>query len=124
MKRPPRPLLVAGVAVVLVGLAFTGWSWWGNRHNGRDVISASGRIEVTEVNVSSKATGRIVTLDVDEGTDVKQGQLIATLEGDDLQAQLRQVRAALQSGEAKLAQARIVLRVEPITVKSQIRQAE
>jgi len=124
MKRPPRPLLVAGVAVVLAGLAFAGWSWWGNRHNAREVISASGRIEVTEVNISSKVTGRIRTLDVDEGSDVKRGQLIATLEGDELQAQLRQVRAALQSGEAKLAQARIVLRVEPITVKSQIRQAE
>jgi len=124
MKRLPRPLLVAGAAVVLAGLAFAGWSWWGNRHNARDVISASGRIEVTEVNISSKVTGRILTLDVDEGSDVKRGQLIATLEGDELQAQLRQVRAALQSGEAKLAQARIVLRVEPITVKSQIRQAE
>lgn len=124
MKRLPRPLLVAGAAVVLAGLAFAGWSWWGNRHNAGDVISASGRIEVTEVNIGSKVTGRILTLDVDEGTDVKQGQLIATLEGDELQAQLRQVRAALQSGEAKLAQARIVLRVEPITVKSLIRQAE
>jgi len=124
MKRLPRPLLVAGAAVVLAGLAFAGWSWWGSRHNAREVISASGRIEVTEVNISSKVTGRIRTLDVDEGSDVKQGQLIATLEGDELQAQLRQVRAALQSGEGKLAQARIVLRVEPITVKSQIRQAE
>jgi HlyD family secretion protein len=124
MKRLPRPLLVAGAAVVLAGLAFAGWSWWGNRHNAREVISASGRIEVTEVNISSKVTGRILALDVDEGSDVKRGQLIATLEGDELQAQLRQVRAALQSGEAKLAQARIVLRVEPITVKSQIRQAE
>ena len=89
-----------------------------------DVISASGRIEVTEVNVSSKVTGRITTLDVDEGTDVKQGQLLATLEGEELEAQLRQVRATLQSAEAKLAQARITLRVEPITVQSQIRQAE
>jgi HlyD family secretion protein len=124
MKRPPRPWLIAGVAIVLAGLALSAWSWWGNRRNGGDVISASGRIEVTEVNVSSKVTGRILTLNVDEGSDVKHEQLMATLEGDELQAQLRQVRAALQSGEAKLAQARIVLRVEPITVKSQIRQAE
>jgi HlyD family secretion protein len=124
MKRLPRPLLIAGVAVVLAGLALAGWSWWGNRRNAQDVISASGRIEVTEVNVGSKVTGRITALNVEEGTDVKKGQLIATLEGDELEAQLRQARAAQQSGEAKLAQARIVLRVEPITVKSQIHQAE
>jgi HlyD family secretion protein len=124
MKRPPRPWLFAGVAIVLAGLALSAWSWWGNRRNGGDVISASGRIEVTEVNVSSKLTGRIATLAVDEGTDVKQGQLIATLEGEELQAQLRQARASQQSAEAKLAQARITLRVEPITVQSQIHQAE
>jgi HlyD family secretion protein len=124
MKRPPRPWLIAGVAIVLAGLALSAWSWWGNRRNGGDVISASGRIEVTEVNVSSKLTGRIATLAVDEGTDVKQGQLIATLEGEELQAQLRQARASQQSAEAKLAQARITLRVEPITVQSQIHQAE
>lgn len=124
MKRPPRPWLIAGVAIVLAGLALSAWSWWGNRRNGGDVISASGRIEVTEVNVSSKLTGRIATLAVDEGADVKQGQLIATLEGEELQAQLRQARASQQSAEAKLAQARITLRVEPVTVQSQIHQAE
>jgi len=124
MTRPPRPLLIGGLILVMAVLTFTGWSWWGNRPDTRGVIAASGRIEVTEVNVSSKVTGRIATLDVDEGSDLKQGQLIATLEGDELQAQLRQARAAQQSGEAKLAQTRIILRVEPITVKSQIRQAE
>jgi len=124
MSRPPRPFLIAGAAVALAGLALAGWSWWGNRRDARDVISASGRIEVTEVNVSSKVTGRIAALNVDEGTDVQQGQLIATLEGEELEAQLRQARAAQQSAEAKLAQARITLRVEPTTVRSQIRQAE
>lgn len=124
MRRPARPALVAGAAVLLAGLALAGWSWWGNRRAAGDVISASGRIEVTEVNVSSKVTGRIALLKVDEGTEVKQGQLIATLEGEELEAQLRQARAAQQSAEAKLAQARIALRVEPTTVRSQIRQAE
>jgi len=124
MTRPPRPLTIGGLILVVAVLTFAGWSWWGSRPDTRGVIGASGRIEVTEVNVGSKVTGRITTLDVDEGTDVKQGQRIAILEGDDLEAQLRQARATQQSAEAKLTQARITLRVEPITVKSQIRQAE
>jgi HlyD family secretion protein len=124
MKRPPRPLLAIALVAVAAGLTLAGWSWWGAGRDGRDVLKASGRIEVTEVNVSSKVTGRITTLAVDEGTDVKQGQPIAVLEGDELQAQLRQALAAQQSAEARLAQARITLRVEPITVGSQIRQAE
>jgi HlyD family secretion protein len=124
MRRPPRPLLVAGLLLLLTLLAFAGWSWWRSQDNSSGVIKASGRIEVTEVNVSSKVTGRIAALHVDEGSDVKQGDVVATLAGEELEAQLRQARATLQSAAAKLGQARIALRVEPITVQSQIRQAE
>jgi membrane fusion protein YbhG len=124
MNRPPRPVLVTGVAAVLAALALGGWSWWQSRENSRGTIQASGRIEVTEVNVSSKVTGRLTALRVEEGTDVKTGQLIADLEGLDLEAQLGQARATLQSAEAKLNQTRISLRIEPTMVRTQIRQAE
>ena len=124
MSRPPRPVLLLAVLAVAVGLALAGWSWWQGRQNTGSIIQASGRIEVTEVNVSSKVTGRIAALSVEEGSEVKAGQPIATLEGEELEAQLRQARAALQSAEARLVQARITLRVEPTTVRTQIRQAE
>lgn len=123
MTRPPRPLIVAGL-VSTATLLTLGWYWWASRDPAQGVIKASGRIEVTEVNVSSKVTGRIAALHVDEGADVKRGDPLATLAGEELEAQLRQARATLQSAEAKLGQARIALRVEPITVQSQIRQAQ
>jgi HlyD family secretion protein len=124
MKHLPRPVILIGIVTLVAGLAFAGWTWWRDRQNDRNVIQASGRIEVTEVNVSSKVTGRVAKLLVEEGTDVKASQLIAELEGEELEAQLRQARAALQSAEARLAQARIILQVEPTTVRTQIRQAE
>jgi HlyD family secretion protein len=118
-------MLLAGAALLLLAaVAFAAWSWWAARDLAQGVIKASGRIEVTEVNVSSKVTGRIAALHADEGADVKRGDPLATLAGEELEAQLRQARATLQSAEAKLRQARIALRVEPITVQSQIRQAE
>ena len=124
MKHLPRPVILIGIVTLVAGLAFAGWTWWRDRQNDRNVIQASGRIEVTEVNVSSKVTGRVTKLLVEEGTDVKASQLIAELEGEELEAQLRQARAALQSAEARLLQARITLQVEPTTVRTQIRQAE
>ena len=124
MKRLPRPALIVALVAVAAGLALAGWVWWRDRQDARDVIQASGRIEVTEVNVSSKVTGRVIKRYVDEGADVKAGQLIAVLEGEELEAQLRQARATLQSAEARLLQARISLRIEPTLVQAQIRQAE
>lgn len=124
MKRPARPVLLVGIAVLAAGLAFAAWAWWRDRQMSRDVLQASGRIEVTEVSVGSKVTGRVARLHVDEGMDVKAGQLVAELEGEELEAQLRQARATLQSAEARLAQARITLQVEPTAIRTQIRQAE
>ena len=123
MTRPPSPALIGIVLVALVGLSYGGWVWWHAQRNGTDRIAASGRIEVTEVNVSSKVSGRVTVL-ADEGTDVKRGQPIAVMEGEELEAQLRQARATQRSAEAKLAQARIALKVEPITAASQVHQAE
>jgi len=124
MTRPPRPAIVLALTAILAGAAFAGWSWWQARENSRDLIKASGRIEVTEVNLSSKVTGRVTALHVQEGSDVTVGQVIAELEGEELQAQLSQALAALASAEAKLAQARIAFRIEPTRVRTEIRRAE
>ena len=43
-----------------------------------------GTVDANEVVVSAKIPGRIQTLTVDEGQDVKAGQLIAIIESDDL----------------------------------------
>lgn len=122
MARPRKPVLI--VAALLLAGALAAWLLWGHRRAPDNLLRASGRIEVTEVSVASKVTGRIAELPVQEGTDVTAGQQIARLEGEELQAQLRQARAALQSAEARAAQAGITLRTEPTRVQSQIRQAE
>jgi len=45
-----------------------------------------GTVDANEVLVSAKIPGRIQTLTVDEGQQVKAGQLIAVIESEDLQA--------------------------------------
>jgi HlyD family secretion protein len=68
-------------------------------------IVASGNIELTEVNIAFKTSGRLLERTVAEGDRVKKGQVIARLDHDQLSAQRASQEAALQSVTAQLAQA-------------------
>ena len=72
--------------------------------NNKNQISASGTIEITEVEISSKVSGRIENLLVDEGDSVVKDQVLIRLEDKELQAQLKQVEAAYQVSLAQLSQ--------------------
>jgi HlyD family secretion protein len=61
-----------------------------------------GTVDANEVVVSSKIPGRIQTLTVLEGEDVKAGQLIARIESQDLQASLAAAEAQAVSQRWKL----------------------
>jgi multidrug resistance efflux pump len=63
-----------------------------------------GTVDANEVVVSSKIPGRIETLTVDEGQDVKAGQLIAIIESDDLQAARKAAEATASSQSFKLGE--------------------
>lgn len=94
------------------------------KSGGTSPLSASGRIEVTEVAVSSRVGGRVARLLAGEGDQVKADQLLAILEGEELQAELKRARAQVVAGEAKVAQARLALEVERTRVATEIEQAE
>ncbi|MBX9869574.1 MAG: efflux RND transporter periplasmic adaptor subunit, partial [Burkholderiaceae bacterium] len=59
--------------------------------------------------VASKATGRLVQLNVREGSVVKQGDLIARLDASDVQASILQAQAGIRQAEAGVAQANVEL---------------
>jgi RND family efflux transporter MFP subunit len=59
--------------------------------------------------VASKATGRLVQLNVREGSAVKQGDLIARLDASDVQASILQAQAGIRQAEAGVAQANVEL---------------
>lgn len=59
-----------------------------------------------EVDVYAKVSGYIQKLDVDYGTHVKQGQVLATLEIPELQQQIQQDEATVRRNEHDLARAK------------------
>jgi len=70
-------------------------------------LNASGYVVAQrKAAVASKGTGRLVWLGVEEGSFVKEGQVIARLESDDLKAVTEQLRAALAAARANLVTSR------------------
>ena len=63
-----------------------------------------GTVDANEVVVSAKIQGRIQTLMVDEGQEVKAGQLIAIIESDDLEAAHKAAEATVSSQRGKLGE--------------------
>ncbi len=61
-----------------------------------------GTVDANEVLVSAKIPGRIQTLTVEEGQQVKAGQLIADIESDDLAAARKAAEATVSSNRWKL----------------------
>jgi RND family efflux transporter MFP subunit len=65
------------------------------------LLTASGYVVAQrKASIASKATGRIVYLGFHEGDKVKQGDIIARLESDDVEAALAQARADLDATKA------------------------
>ncbi|MGO9577820.1 MAG: efflux RND transporter periplasmic adaptor subunit [Desulfobaccales bacterium] len=79
------------------------------------ILNASGYVVAQrKAAVSSKSTGRLVFLGVEEGSRVKQGQILASLENEDLiaarnqaVAQVKQAQADLGTAQAELVDARL-----------------
>lgn len=69
-------------------------------------LNASGYIVAQrKAAVSSKSTGRLAYLGVEEGSRVKKGQVLASIENEDLTATRNQAVSQIKDAEATLAQA-------------------
>jgi RND family efflux transporter MFP subunit len=75
------------------------------------LLNASGYVVAQrKAAVASKTTSRLVWLGVEEGSSVRQGEVIARLEGDDVAAARKQAAANLEVAVANLNQAKAELR--------------
>jgi HlyD family secretion protein len=84
-------LIVACACIALAGCA-----------KAIDAIEASGTIEATSVQISSKSSGQVLHLSVDEGSRVKQGDVLAAIDHANLDIQLGQEKAGLDLAQAQL----------------------
>lgn len=84
----------------------------GQATGGSAVLTASGYVVARrKAVVSAKIQGRLADLKVEEGSRVREGEVIARLESVDYEAQVRRARAQVQRAEADLAEAQRQTRV-------------
>jgi len=82
------------------------------------VLNATGRVVAARrASVSSKATGRLEWLGVEEGQRVAEGEVIARLENRDVAASREQAAAGVKAAEANLAQGQAELADAAVALK-------
>ncbi len=88
-------------------------------------ITASGLIRANqEVELKSKASGRIIDVPVVEGMYVRVGQPVARLDPDDEQRRLDRAQADFDRAEALLTQAKVAVERAAVSIESAKARAE
>jgi HlyD family secretion protein len=110
MARPPtKGILVTGLLVLVALGGWAGWRYFTQPGRvlspvveyfrgpalPRGFASGNGRIEATEYDVATKRPGRLAAVLVDEGAMVEAGQVVARMDTQDLEADLREAHAQL-----------------------------
>ncbi|MCC7411016.1 MAG: HlyD family efflux transporter periplasmic adaptor subunit [Gammaproteobacteria bacterium] len=94
-------ILAAIVAAAIVGGRYA-WLYLQPPTLPEGFASGNGRIEATEYDVATKYAGRVAEVPVNEGDRVAQGQILARMDTENLQAQQREAQARLrQAREGK-----------------------
>jgi HlyD family secretion protein len=98
--------------------------WYFLSTNRSTDLQLVGTVDANEVVVSSRIQGRIASLDVTEGQRVTAGQMVATIEADDLAAARNAARASVNGARYKLAGSRDTERQTVGQTAAQVTAAE
>ncbi len=103
MKKHTKTLLGIGLLALLI-IALTACE-----ANGNDTLSGSGTLSALKVSVVPEVSGKIVNINVEEGSQVKAGDVLIQIEDDVFAAQKDQADAAVAVAEATLSAAQAQL---------------
>jgi len=71
--------------------------------NDKKKLKGSGTIEVTEINISTKIAGRIISIPKDEGEAIEKGDLAVKIDFDEINAQKNSASANLDNASKNFA---------------------
>jgi HlyD family secretion protein len=105
-----RFYILMGLAAA--ALAVIGWILFSGPDVPRGFARGNGRLEANEVYIATKHSGRVFEVLVDEGDTVQAGQVVARMDTETLEAQLRQAEAQIREAESNRTVARAQIDVE------------
>lgn len=123
-----NPVIVKLLMVLLIAVAGTAAlvAYRGMHRVDDGVIKVSGNIELTQVDIAFKTSGRLIERAVNEGSSVQKGMVVARLDREQLLRQRDREKAALAMAEAQLSQTDSALQWQEETFKAELeaRQAD
>lgn len=104
--RPGLKMTLAIIAVLLAAAAGGYFLWWKSQPRLPEYIATgNGRIESDLVHASTTAGGKVMEVTVKEGDAVQQGQVLARMDTQELEAMLARSKATLASLRESIAEA-------------------
>jgi HlyD family secretion protein len=107
-----KRILIAALVIIAAVAIYLVFSL--KSHDDKDVMLLSGNVEITETNVGFKIPGRVIEIPVEEGSVVRQGDVLAKLDGAELASAVAQATASLQEASARLSELRTGSRSQEI----------
>lgn len=95
-------IVLAAILLAIIGAAYSLYATSKDTGYGPGFASRNGRLEATEIDVSTKLAGRISEIRADEGDFVTAGQVLGVMQLDVLEAQLGEAKAQVVKAEADL----------------------
>ncbi|MGW8192223.1 secretion protein HlyD [Sphingomonas hankookensis] len=105
-------MLVPVIIAAIVVAALIAWRTFG--HSDDKPLTLYGNVDIREVNLSFRVEGRVADLMVDEGDQVRAGQLLARLDPDPLRTELEESEANVSAQQSQLSLLRAGNRSEDI----------
>lgn len=100
-----RLLLVSAVLLLAAGAAYAVWRHYAASDLPAGFAVGNGRVEAERVDIATKFPGRLREVLADEGDWVERGAVLARLDSADVEAQLREAKAAVEQTRQRLSQA-------------------
>lgn len=90
-----------GAALIIVVMLLLWWHFQPKSLE-KDFVSSNGRIEAVDIDIATKIPGRIKDIKVDEGDFVSAGEIVADMDTETLEAQIREAKAQEEQAKSSI----------------------